>query len=240
MESGKITELCETQLFCFDCHRHVPCFNECCRDLNQFLTPYDIVRLKNHFGLSSSDFLSRYTTRHIGPQTGLPVITITPADRFSRICPFVTPSGCSIYESRPSSCRMYPLIRIVRRSREDGGKTIQYALLEEKHCRGFEQARELTVREWMDGQGLAAYNEYNDLMMDIIGLKNHYMPGPLDETAQQLFYTLCYDIDALKERDVLAEPAAIEVPEDIKQNDEALLRFAMQYLEKFFQAQQSG
>ncbi|MEZ4604032.1 MAG: YkgJ family cysteine cluster protein [Desulfobacterales bacterium] len=38
------------------------------------------------------------------------------------MCPFVTADGCRVYQNRPSSCRMYPLIRVVRRARADGGK----------------------------------------------------------------------------------------------------------------------
>ena len=239
MESGKIIELSEDEPFCFDCQSQVPCFNECCRDLNQFLTPYDIVRLKNYFKLSSFDFLKRYTTEHIGPQTGLPVITITPADRFVRICPFVTPSGCRVYENRPSSCRMYPVIRVVSRSRKDGKKEIRYALLKENHCLGFKQKRQLTVREWMDGQGLGPYNEANDLMMDIISLKNQTMPGPLKGHAQRLFYTICYDIDRLRESGGVAGRGTIEIPDAVKNDDEKLLRFGLNYLKNFFRAHSS-
>lgn len=244
MESEKIVELSEDEPFCFDCQRYVPCFNECCRDLNQFLTPYDIIRLKNHFKLSSTDFLKQYTSHHIGPQTGLPVITITPADRFERVCPFVTPSGCSVYENRPSSCRIYPVVRVLRRSRDDGKNEIRYALLMEDHCRGFEQKRQLTVKEWMVEQGLMPYNEANDLMMDIISLKNQTMPGPLKEDAQRLFYTMCYDIDHLKAGSAVTGGKAVEIPdaiknEAVKNDDEKLLRFSMNYLKKYFSAQQS-
>ncbi len=239
MESEKIIELSVEEPFCFGCHNHVPCFNECCRDLNQFLTPYDIIRLKNHFKLSSSEFLKQYTTQHIGPQTGLPVITITPADRFERVCPFVSASGCSVYENRPSSCRMYPVIRVLSRSREDGKQEIRYALLREKHCRGFEQKSQLTVREWMAGQGLASYNEANDLMMDIISLKNQTMPGPLKGHLQKLFYTMCYDIDRLKAPGGAAELEISEIPEAVKNDDEKLLRYGMNYLKKYFMALQS-
>ena len=31
----------DKEKFCFSCHPDVPCFNECCRDLNQFLTPWN-------------------------------------------------------------------------------------------------------------------------------------------------------------------------------------------------------
>lgn len=240
MASGDVFELAEEESFCFDCHGKVPCFNKCCRDLNQFLTPYDILRLKNHFGMASYDFLENYTTRHIGPQTGLPVITITPADQFERICPFVSSSGCSVYENRPSSCRMYPLVRVVSRSRKDGEKTIRYALLKEHHCRGFEQERRLTVREWMDSQSLGTYNIYNDLLMDVISMKNQLMPGPLQGQAQQLFYTMCYDIDALKERRTASESGIEDIPDDLKNDEEGLLRFAMGFLKQFFAGKQPG
>ncbi len=234
MESEKIIELTEDELFCFACHSRVSCFNECCRDLNQFLTPYDIVRLKNHFKLSSSEFLKRYTAQHIGPQTGLPVMTITPADRFERICPFVTPSGCSVYENRPSSCRMYPVVRVLSRSRVEGKTEIRYALLREDHCHGFEQKRELTVLPCTPGQGLEPYNDANDLMMDIISLKNQTMPGPLAGNAQSLFYTMCYDIDRLKETERIKGLENIEIPAAALNDDEKLLRFGMNYLKNYF------
>ena len=32
--------------FKFSCHPKVSCFNQCCRDVNIFLTPYDVLRMK--------------------------------------------------------------------------------------------------------------------------------------------------------------------------------------------------
>ena len=58
--------------FQFACSPEVPCFNQCCRDINQYLTPYDIFRLKKRLNMDSGDFLNKYTVEHIGPQTGLP------------------------------------------------------------------------------------------------------------------------------------------------------------------------
>jgi len=240
MEPENIIELSEDESFCFDCHSKVSCFNECCGDLNQFLTPYDIVRLKNHFFMSSSRFLDQYTTRHTGPQTGLPVITLKPADPSTLKCPFVTSSGCSVYEDRPSSCRMYPVIRVLSRSRETGKTKIRYALLKEPHCRGFEEKQRLTVNKWMAGQGLALYNEMNDLMIDIISLKNRFMPGPLTGEVGQLFFTLCYDIDRLKEETFKTEHHVIEIPDSVKSNDADLLRFGMAYLRDKVFGQKDG
>lgn len=32
---------------CFACHPQVPCFNECRRELDLALSPYDVLRLKS-------------------------------------------------------------------------------------------------------------------------------------------------------------------------------------------------
>lgn len=187
-----------TDQFTFKCTSCVPCFNDCCQDLNQYLTPYDILRIKTHLGLSSETFLTQYTRSHTGQESGLPVITLKtdPASGFQ--CPFVRPEGCQVYENRPASCRLYPLARALTRSRETGQLTEQYFLLKEPHCRGFENGPTWTVRQWLDDQGVHLYNEMNDLMMDIIRLKNALRPGPLDLKSARLFHLACYDLDAFK------------------------------------------
>ena len=173
----KLTPLSKQDTFRFECSPNVPCFNECCRDLNQFLTPYDILRLKNHFGLTSGEFLEQYTTQHVGPESGLPVVTLRPKGGHDLICPFVSPGGCTVYDNRPSSCRTYPLVRALSRSRQTGEITEQFMVLQEAHCLGFREHGKQTVRQWIDDQEIAIYNEINDKLMQIISLKNQLMPG---------------------------------------------------------------
>jgi Fe-S-cluster containining protein len=193
-----VTPITLPETFCFVCHPEVPCFNECCRDLNQFLTPYDILRLKNHLGLSSGQFLEQYTSQHVGPESGLPIITLKPGDQKNLICPFVTPQGCRVYENRPSSCRIYPLMRGVARSRETGRMTEQFMVLKEPHCCGFEGGQTKTVQQWIEDQEIAIYNEINDKLMQIISLKNRRMPGVLDIKSRHLFFTALYDLDSFR------------------------------------------
>jgi len=56
--------------FRFACHDGLECFTRCCRDTTIFLTPYDILRLKNALGISSETFLplvnwkEKIKTRH--------------------------------------------------------------------------------------------------------------------------------------------------------------------------------
>jgi len=190
-----LTPISLQESFCFSCSPDVPCFNECCRDLNQFLTPYDILRLKNHLRLSSGEFLRKYTSQHIGPESGLPIVTLKPNDPYKLTCPFVTDTGCRVYENRPSSCRMYPLMRAVSRSRSSGEMTAQFMVLRESHCFGFEDGKTRTLRQWIDEQGCAVYNENNDKLMQIISLKNRLVPGPLNIKSSRLFHTALYDLD---------------------------------------------
>lgn len=195
-----MTPLSIEERFRFSCSEQVPCFNECCRDLNQFLTPYDVLRLKKRLQLPSSVFLQRYTTQHNGPESGLPVTTFKMKAESGFKCPFVTPEGCSVYEDRPSSCRMYPLARAISRSRETGEIKEYFMLIREPHCHGFNQDHTQTVREWIENQGLAAYNRMNDELMEIISLKNRMIPGPLDRYSRDIFHMACYDLDTFREK----------------------------------------
>ena len=47
--------------FRFACHPGVSCFNRCCHDVNIFLTPYDLLRLKNRLHMSSEEFIAEHT-----------------------------------------------------------------------------------------------------------------------------------------------------------------------------------
>ncbi len=236
MVEPDITPISRNESFCFACSPAVPCFNECCRDLTQLLTPYDILRLKSFLGLTSGQFLATYTSQHIGPESGLPIISLKPRNPQELTCPFVTPEGCRVYECRPSSCRTYPLMRGVARSRETGKMTEQFAVLKEPHCRGFEQTRRQTVAQWLDEQGVADCNEINDKMVPIISLKNRRMPGTLDMKSRHLFYTALYDLDRFRSQvvknDLLAELKIddAQVGKALGGDDVALLEVGMLWI----------
>jgi hypothetical protein len=71
-------------------------------------------------------------------------------------------------------------------------------LLKEPHCRGFDQDDNQTVREWIENQGLTVYNELNDLLLEIISLKNRLKSGPVDIKSKYLFNMACYDLDRFR------------------------------------------
>ena len=229
------TPIGRDQSFRFHCSPSVSCFNECCRNLNQFLTPYDIVRLKSHLDLGSGDFLARYTRWHIGPQTGLPIITLKEAESVHRTCPFLTTQGCSVYPHRPSSCRIYPLIRTVGNQTDSEQATEAFLLLKEPHCKGFEQDAVQSVDRWIADQGIAEYNRFNDELTSFIIRKIRFLSGPLEDSIRRRVWTALYDLDAfrslIKERGQLGGIDIDKVEMDLAMNDDlVLLRLGLRWL----------
>ncbi len=224
--------------FRFACSPHVACFNTCCRNLNQALTPCDVLHLKQFLKMSSGDFLDRYTEESTGPGTGLPVVSLRFSDADDLACPFVTHAGCRVYAARPASCRTYPLARGVSRDRETGRLTEHWALIRESHCLGFKNGPRQTVDEWIDDQQIAAHNRMNDKMLELISLKNRLRPGPLMPSEKKRIFTALYDLDAFRS-DPSYRVRHLSPPADTRALDEAgtgdldLLLVAMDWVRKY-------
>jgi len=104
-------KLTRNDSFCFECGPHVPCFTECCGKLQLCLTPYDTLRLRKRLGMTADEFMDRHTDLRLRTLHGFPELMMKMSENESKRCPFVTDSGCSVYEDRPGACRIYPLGR---------------------------------------------------------------------------------------------------------------------------------
>lgn len=219
----------------FSCGPENECFNECCRNLCQAITPYDILRLKKNLGISSQQFLKEYTSLHHGPESGLPVVEFKQNPASGYECPFVAENGCRVYEDRPASCRMYPLARAVAKSRQTGEINEYFALIEESHCKGFCKKTDHKVKDWLDTQGVDLYNRENDKLVELISLKNRIRPGKLEGAQSDMFYLALYNIDEFRDRifnhSLLGDMKISEdVLNEIENNDPALLNFGIEWV----------
>jgi hypothetical protein len=152
-------------------------------------------------------------------------------------CPFVAPSGCRVYPDRPSSCRTYPLVRILRRPRESEGILEEYRLLKEPHCRGFDAARQQTVREWITNQGLADYHAENDRLLEVIVLKARLSSKALPPSLSDQVYTALYDLDRFRQQLHDGRPADM-MPgplEDARQDEVALLHMGVEWVKRLLE-----
>lgn len=220
--------------FTFACHPGVPCFTECCRDLNLLLTPYDIMRLKNRLEMSSGEFIDRFADCRFDENRNLPKMYLQMNDNVRKTCPFVSPEGCTVYEDRPSACRIYPIARASRIHRVHGTVIENYFTLREDHCRGFEENQSWKIEEWLKNQGLEEYYQANDSWMEII-THPALREGRLSTRQQQLFYLASYNCDKFREM-VVRSPflGMFDVPEDeaerIRTDDAALLMLAFKWI----------
>jgi uncharacterized protein len=217
--------------FQFRCHPGVACFNECCRELELALTPYDVLRLKGALGLTSGQFLAQYALVEHAEGEPWPHVYLGMVDDGRASCPFVSPAGCQVYRDRPGACRMYPLGRGARRT--PAGAEEIYVLLSEPHCRGFAESRIQRIGDWLGDQELMTYNALNDEVAEILHHERlgELQPGP---AAREKFLLALYDPDGF-EKMIMAPgwttPAEVgEPPGTCGAGEPALLRYAIRWL----------
>jgi len=232
-----VSPLRQGESFCFSCHPGVPCFTECCRQLELALTPYDILRLKNCLHITSKKFLNSYVIIEQQEQYILPLFFLTMVDDGRASCPFVSPEGCRVYGDRPGACRFYPLGRGAQRG-QDGCIAEQYVLIREPHCRGFEEPQQLTISSWTENQDLSPYLHFNDILAEIIqhpGIRS--LAGRLSQEQLETYIFALYDLDRFRDDFLNQIPAAVIhrhgfSPYALAADDEALLRFCFSWVEK--------
>jgi len=225
-QSKKVLYTLDDQ-FKFACHRGLACYNTCCRDINIFLTPYDVLRIRKNTGLSSEEFLEKYTVKFLSEE-GLPLVMLRMNDDEHKTCPFVTPEGCSIYQDRPWSCRMYPVFPTSYEEKE--------FLIEEKAaCLGFREDQQSTTRQWKKDQQIDVYDKINEGYKEITHHAYFESGNRLNKGKTKLVYNSCYDLDAFKRfvfesRFLEIYDVEQEVIEKIKNDDEELLSFSYRWV----------
>ena len=156
--------LTASNTFCFDCHKGVSCWNECCHDTDITLTPYDLIRIGRAVNMAPGEAARLFGTEAVHEASGMPVMKLKRVDNgeAKRPCVFLDPAeGCSIYADRPAACRYYPLgLASVKMKGHDAPEDF-YFLVKETHCKGHEEPREQTVADFRAGQGVEPYDEKN-------------------------------------------------------------------------------
>jgi Fe-S-cluster containining protein len=222
--------------FKFACHPGVSCFNKCCGDVNIILSPYDVLRIKNRLGISSSDFLDKYTLLPIQKSMTTPIVLLRMNDDEAKTCQFLTDEGCGIYSDRPWPCRMYPVGMAAQKDTADGWRGERfYFLLQEDVCEGFGEPKEQTIEEWLEGQEVDDYDWWGEAFKELTLHEVFDGEETLSPEKMHMLFTACYDIDRFREfvfDSTLLQ--RFDVDEDfvheMRRDDEALLRFAFLWL----------
>jgi hypothetical protein len=183
----------------FQCRKGIACWNACCSNIDISLTPYDIVRLKQHLELSSSEFLNRYTVPYEMEKDGIAGVKLRPVDG-GTACRFMTDAGCGVYADRPTACRYYPVALLSMRKQDESIDRQYYAIVREDHCLGHQEPRTQTIDEYRAEQGLPEYDDLAHGWRQLILKKKSSGPtvGKPSKRSLELFFMTCYDIDRFR------------------------------------------
>ncbi len=226
----------ENAEFKFSCHPGVSCFNQCCADVNIFLTPYDVLRLKNHLGIDSQEFLDKYTQLVADPKQQLPAVQLLMTETDTKHCYFVEQGkGCTVYENRPWSCRMYPVGQASPKENGNADEKKFFFLLQEDVCKGFEEEKKWTIAGWLKDQKVDEFDTFGEMFKEIT-FHNFFEQGKvLTPQKVDMFFLALYNLDRF--RDFIFNTTFLKrfdieekTLEKIKTDDEELLRFACQWV----------
>ena len=219
--------------FTFHCHEGLACFNQCCRTPTIILSPYDLLRLKQGLGITSTALRQRYTRQEIEPNSNLPLVFIDAFRSPEGGCPFLGEHGCTVYPHRPAACRLFPLTMGSRLTPD--GVEDHYFCRRLDYCQGFAVEAAWTVASWIADQGFAEYDQGRREWLEILlkaGLTEELV---VDDLVQDLFATLAYDLDRF--RRLVSDPVFLEAYElkaealeGLKTDDLALLKFSYRFL----------
>lgn len=228
--------LSENETFTLDCHPGVPCFNQCCRNLNLYLYPYDVIRLKNSLGISSDEFIDTHTHVVLREGSHFPHVLLAMAENAEKTCPFLTDAGCRVYADRPQTCRAFPVEQALY-FKAGVPKLIHY-LRPPDFCCGINEGRTHTPKSWEADQNAAFYNQMTIEWAQVMRLffQDPWGGEGPDGQKGKMAFMAAYNVDMFR-RFVLESSffKRFHVKQDLrlklKSDDVALLRLGMAWIQ---------
>lgn len=245
IDLDNLDQLPETRLkagdtFAFRCHPQVACFNRCCRNLNLFLYPYDVIRLKNRLNLTSDQFLDQYVDVVLRDDNYFPEVLLTMSENPERTCPFLSETGCKVYPDRPDTCRTFPVEQGVFYDAESNTTQRVYFFRPPDFCLGQYEQKKWTTQSWAQDQEAVIYNQMTLRWSEIKGMFQNNpwgLEGPEGPKAKMAFMAT-YNIDLF--RDFVFNSTFLkrykikaDVRKKIRNDDVALMKFGFEWV-KFF------
>ena len=226
--------------FRFRCHPQIPCFNQCCRNLNLFLYPYDVMRLRRHLQISSDEFIQRHVDVVLREGHYFPEVLLRMADNEQQTCPFLTDAGCRVYADRPDTCRTFPVEQGALFDAATGCSTPVHFFRPPDFCLGPGEDRQWTVDSWTRDQEAEPYHRMTLRWADIRRLFQNDpwgIEGPQGPKAKMAFMA-AYNLDRFRE--FLFDSSFFKryrVKPDLKMKlraqDQALLLFGFEWIKLF-------
>lgn len=239
-------QISEKETFSFRCYPGIGCFNRCCRNLNLFLYPYDVLRLKQALDISSDEFLERHVDAVLCPGNFFPEVLLRMSENREKTCPFLTDSGCAVYADRPDTCRSFPIEQGVEYNAARKKDTPVYFYRPPDFCQGQYQDQQWDVAGWAKDQEAQRYQQMTIRWAQIKRLFQNDpwgAEGPEGSRAKMAFMAT-YNIDRFREfvfQSSFLKRYKIKsaFQKKMKADDLELLKFGMDWVKLFLWGIQS-
>ncbi len=230
----------EGDTFSFHCHPGLSCFNWCCRNLNLFLYPYDLLRLKQRLGITSDQFVDQYVDIVLRPSSHFPEVLLRMAENDEKTCPFLTDQGCSVYPDRPDTCRSFPVERgSLYDENAKKPKPIHF-FRPPDFCLGQHEDKTWTIETWDEDQDARSYCQMTSRWAEVRRLFQTDpwgKEGP-DGPRGKMAFMAAYNIDRFREfvfessflKRYKVKAARLK---KIKNDEQELMKFGFEWI-KFF------
>lgn len=232
--------------FSFRCHSGLACFNQCCRNLNLFLYPYDVMRLRRNLGVTSDQFIEQYVDIVLRDGHHFPEVLLRMHDNPGHACCFSTAQGCRVYDDRPHTCRLFPMEQGAHLDAATGRTTPVHFFRPPDFCLGPTEEMTWSIDEYIDDQDAA---DYYPLTLAWAQLRRLFendpwgLEGPQGPKAKMAFMA-AFNIDRFKA--FVFDSSFLKryhVPSDrvkkMRRSDEALLKFGFEWIRFFVWGQPS-
>ncbi len=229
-----------SDIFEFRCHPGVSCFNLCCRNLNFFLNPYDVIRLKQNLEISAGEFIEKYTDIIVRPGNYFPDVLLRMADNAEKTCPFLTEGGCRVYPDRPQTCRAFPVEHGLYYDAAKNQTSLVHFFRPPDFCQGRHENTARTIASWEADQESAFYNQMTVRWAEVARLFQadpFEGEGPNGQKGKMAFMAV-YNMDAF--RDFVLNSSFLkrykvksQLRMKIKSDDVAVLKLGMAWIRMF-------
>ena len=187
--------------FHFRCYPGIGCFNRCCRNLNLFLYPYDVIRLRARLGITSDELLDRHVDVVLRPGSHFPDVLLRMSENEEKTCPFLGAEGCSVYPDRPDTCRTFPLEQGLLHHAETNEDEPVFFFRPPDFCMGQREGKKWTVPGWVEDQEARDYHRMTIRWAELQRLFQDDpwgAEGPTGTRAKMAFMAV-YNIDRFRE-----------------------------------------
>ena len=245
IDPDKINNLHGKQLepndkFNFRCHSALACFNQCCRNLNLFLYPYDVLRLKQSLEMSSDEFLERHVDAVLCPGNFFPEVLLRMSENQEKTCPFLTDSGCSVYADRPDTCRSFPIEQGVQYDAARKKDTPIYFYRPPDFCLGQHEEQRWNIAGWVTDQEAQLYHRMTIHWAQLKRLfqNDPWGAGGPEASRAKMTFMATYNLDRFREfvfnsSFLKRYKVKTAVLKNIQSDEAELLKFGMDWVQLF-------